>query len=89
MRPPGAADVPTLQVRARRRAGADRPRRRGGARLLVGGASDAAPADALELRRRAAEQLLRAGHVDDGLQAMAPVLAAVELQRAGDAARAR
>ncbi|MGZ3438484.1 MAG: serine/threonine-protein kinase, partial [Polyangia bacterium] len=79
MRPPGAADVATLQVRlgdalAQTGRGAE------AARAYLSAAERSAPADALELRRRAAEQLLRAGHVDDGLQAMTPVLAAVKLR---------
>jgi hypothetical protein len=79
MRPPGAADVATLQVRlgdalAQTGRGAE------AARAYLSAADRSAPADALELRRRAAEQLLRAGHVDDGLQAMTPVLAAVKLR---------
>ncbi len=79
MRPPGAADVATLQVRlgdalAQTGRGAE------AARAYLSAAERSAPADALELRRRAAEQLLRAGHVDDGLQALAPVLAAVNLR---------
>ncbi|HXU71231.1 MAG TPA: AAA family ATPase [Polyangia bacterium] len=81
MRPPGAADVATLQVRlgdalAQTGRGAE------SARAYLSAAERTSligPADALELRRKAAEQLLRAGHVDDGLQAMAPVLAAVKL----------
>ena len=79
MRPPGAADVATLQVRlgdalAQTGRGAE------AARAYLSAANRSAPTDALELRRRAAEQLLRAGHVDDGLQAMVPVLAAVKLR---------
>jgi eukaryotic-like serine/threonine-protein kinase len=84
MRPPGAADVPTLQVRlgdalAQTGRGAEAAR----AYLSAAERSSTGPTDALELRRRAAEQLLRAGHVDDGLQAMAPVLAAVKLRLPG------
>ena len=82
MRPPGAPDVATLQVRlgdalAQTGRGAE------AARAYLSAAertSTTGPADALELRRKAAEQLLRAGHVDDGLQALAPVLAAVNLR---------
>jgi hypothetical protein len=36
-----------------------------------------APGEALELKRRGAEQLLRSGHVDKGMQAMREVLAVV------------
>src|SRR5439155_19219956 len=50
------------------------------ARAFLSAAEGAAPVDALELRRRASEQLLRSGHVDDGLHAMAPVLRAVKLR---------
>jgi tetratricopeptide (TPR) repeat protein len=42
-------------------------------------AGSAAPAEALELRRRSAEQLLRAGDAAAGLQAARKVLAAVDL----------
>ncbi|HEX6839479.1 MAG TPA: serine/threonine-protein kinase PknK, partial [Polyangia bacterium] len=81
MRPPGAPDVASLQVRlgdalAQTGRGAEAAR----AYLSAADRSSTAPTDALELRRRAAEQLLRAGHVDDGLQAMTPVLAAVKLR---------
>ncbi|HUQ04191.1 MAG TPA: AAA family ATPase [Kofleriaceae bacterium] len=40
---------------------------------------DANQAEALDLRRRGAEQLLRSGHVDEGLEAIARVLEAVDL----------
>ena len=86
-----SADAGDAAARRRRRGrrcrcgSATRWRRRGrgaeAARAYLSAAERVdAPADALELRRKAAEQLLRAGHVDDGLQAMAPVLAAVKLR---------
>ncbi|HEX8952833.1 MAG TPA: serine/threonine-protein kinase PknK, partial [Polyangia bacterium] len=79
MRPPGAPDVASLQVRlgdalAQTGRGAE------AARAYLSAAERSAPTDALELKRRAAEQLLRAGHVDEGLHAMTPVLAAVKLR---------
>ena len=40
-------------------------------------AADADPTTAIELRRRAALQLLTSGHVDEGLEHLAPVLASV------------
>ncbi len=90
MRPPGAADVATLQVRlgdalAQTGRGAEAAR----AYLSAAERSTTGPADALELRRRAAEQLLRAGHVDDGLQAMIAGAGGGEAARARVAARRR
>jgi tetratricopeptide (TPR) repeat protein len=43
-------------------------------------ASDAHPRNALELRRRAAEQLLSSGRLDEGLSALASVLAQVRVR---------
>ncbi|HEX9100567.1 MAG TPA: serine/threonine-protein kinase PknK, partial [Polyangia bacterium] len=50
------------------------------AALYVEAAPSASPADALDLRRRAAEQLLRSGHVDDGLTTLRTVLGAVDMK---------
>ncbi|HEY7955354.1 MAG TPA: serine/threonine-protein kinase PknK, partial [Polyangia bacterium] len=49
------------------------------ANAYLAAAKDGEPALALELERRAAEQLLRSGHVDDGLRALRAVLATVGL----------
>jgi predicted ATPase len=45
-------------------------------------AEDAVPADSLEFRRRAAEQLLISGHVDEGLAVLRQVLAMVGMKLA-------
>ncbi|MDB4969703.1 MAG: Serine/threonine-protein kinase PknA [Myxococcales bacterium] len=79
LRPPGAPDVPTLQVRLGD-ALAQTGRGREAAHAFLSAAERSAPAEALELRRRASEQLLRSGHVDEGMLAMAPVLRAVKLR---------
>lgn len=50
------------------------------AREYIAAARLAEPGDALELRRRAAEQLLRSGHVDEGVEVLAEVLHSVGLR---------
>jgi hypothetical protein len=87
LRPPGSPDVYLLQIRlgdalARTGRGSE------AARAYLAAAGEAAPAEALELRRQASEQLLRSGFVDDGLAALQPVLAAVKLSVPATARRA-
>ena len=50
------------------------------ARAYLDATRDAPEGESLDLRRRAAEQLLRAGHIDDGLTTLEGVLAAVDLE---------
>jgi hypothetical protein len=50
------------------------------ARVLQDAASRAGEREALDLRRRAAEQLLRSGHVDAGTEALGEVLASAGLR---------
>jgi serine/threonine protein kinase len=77
--PATSAAVPQLQMRLGD-ALAFTGRGAEAARAYLAAAERVEPAAALELRRRASEQLLRSGHVDDGMAALAPVLAANRLR---------
>jgi eukaryotic-like serine/threonine-protein kinase len=55
---------------------------------FLAAAEEATPSDGLELRRRAAEQLLRSGHVDAGLRALDAVLKVAGLKLAPTRRRA-
>lgn len=50
------------------------------AAAYLAAAAVASPVDALDLRRRAADQLLRSGHIDDGLEVIRSVLNSVDLE---------
>jgi serine/threonine protein kinase len=55
-------------------------RGREAAERFLQAALTASPADALELRRRAAEQLLFSGHIDEGLRLMDRILATMKMR---------
>jgi tetratricopeptide (TPR) repeat protein len=58
------------------------------AEVYLRAGEDAPAAQALELRRRAGEQYLRAGHVDEGLEVLRAVLAAIGMRLARTPQRA-
>ena len=78
---PEDADVPSLQVRLGD-ALANAGRGPEAADAYIAAAEKAGGAEALELRRRTAEQLLRCGHVDQGLRVMERVLRPLGLELA-------
>jgi serine/threonine protein kinase len=58
------------------------------ARAFLEASTGGTASEALDLRRRAAEQLLRAGHINDGLRVTAQVLEAVDMHLATSPKRA-
>lgn len=81
MLPPGAAERHQVEV-SLGDALAKASRGRDAAQVYLAAARDAKPTEALELTRRAAEQFLRAGYIDDGFSAIRAVLAAMRMKLA-------
>jgi len=55
-------------------------RGRAAGQAYLAAAPDMPPAEALDCRRRAAEQFLRSGHIDEALEAFREVLAAIDME---------
>ncbi len=81
LEPASSAEVPALRRRlADAWASAGRAREAADTYLLA--ARESPESEAVDLRRRAAEQLLRGGHLDDGMRVLVEVLDAVGLKLA-------
>jgi hypothetical protein len=85
--PKGDASIRTLNV-SMGDALSNSGRGRGAAKAYLAATDGASESDQLELRRRAAEQLLRSGHVDEGIDALRDVLAHVGMRLAPTTTRA-
>jgi hypothetical protein len=85
--PESDASIRTLNV-SMGDALANAGRGRGAAKAYLAATRGASESNELELRRRAAEQLLRSGHVDEGIDAIRDVLAHVGMRLAPTTMRA-